>query len=92
MSEEQASTTDFALEHTHEELEPTGYMSLSSAETETIADYSTSLTTFVKENIQKFVLGQRPMSEWDNFQEELSALPIAELLAIYEEAYNRIKG
>lgn len=91
MSEEQASTTDFALEHTHAELEPTEYMSLSSKEAQTIADYSTSLTTFVKENIQKFVLGQRPMSEWDKFQEELSALPIDEVLAIYEEAYNRIK-
>ena len=91
MSEEQAATTDFVLGYTHAELEPTTYMSLSSAESETIADYNTSLDTFVKENLQKFVLGQRPMSEWDKFQEELSALPIAELLAVYEEAYNRIK-
>ncbi len=66
-------------------------MSLSSAESETIADYNTSLSTFVSENLQKFVLGQRPMSEWDKFQKELSALPIDKILAIYEEAYNRIK-
>ena len=91
MSEEQAATTDFALEHTHAELEPTTYMSLSSAEASAIADYNTSLDTFVKENLQKFVLGQRPMSEWDKFQEELSQMPIAEVLAIYEQAYNRIK-
>jgi len=31
------------------------------------------------------------MSEWDKFQAELSQMPIAELLAVYEEAYNRIK-
>ncbi len=91
MSEEQASTTDFCLEHTYPELEPTSYMSLSSAESQAIADNSTSLTTFVQENIQKFILGQRPMSEWDKFQEELAALPIDEVLAIYETAYNRIK-
>ncbi len=91
MSEEQAATTDFVLEHTHAELEPTTYMSLSSAESETIADYNTSLSTFVSENLQKFILGQRPMSEWDKFQEELSQMPIDDILAIYETAYNRIK-
>ncbi len=91
MSEEQAATTDFVLEHTYAELEPTTYMSLSSSESETIADYNTSLSTFVSENLQKFILGQRPMSEWDKFQEELAALPIAEVLAVYERAYNRIK-
>ncbi|MBQ2742917.1 MAG: extracellular solute-binding protein [Oscillospiraceae bacterium] len=91
MSEEQAATTDFVLEHTLPELEPTTYMSMSSAEAEMLADYNTSLNTFVEENLQKFVLGQRPMSEWDKFQAELSKLPIAELLAVYEEAYNRIK-
>ena len=91
MSEEQAATTDFVLEHTLPELEPTTYMSMSSAEAEMLADYNTSLNTFVEENLQKFVLGQRPMSEWDKFQEELSELPIDEVLAIYEEAYNRIK-
>jgi len=91
MSEEQAATTDFALEHTHADLEPTTYMSLSSAETEAVADYNTSLSTFVQENIQKFILGQRPLSEWDEFQAELANLPVDDVLAIYEAAYNRIK-
>ncbi len=91
MSEEQAATTDFALEHTYPELDPTQYMSISSAEAAEIADYATSLGTLVQENIQKFILGQRPISEWDKFQEELSALPIEELLSVYETAYNRVK-
>ncbi len=91
MSEEQASTTDFALEHTYPELDPTMYINFSSADKAKISDYNTTLKTFVEENIQKFVLGQRPISEWDKFQEELSALPIEELLAIYDEAYQKIK-
>ena len=51
MSEEQAATTDFVLEHTLPELEPTTYMSMSSAEAEMLADYNTSLVTFVEENM-----------------------------------------
>ncbi len=91
MSEEQAATTDFVLEHTYPELDPTTYLSLSSDESAEAADYTTSLKTFVQENIQKFILGQRPISEWDQFCEELSELPIEELLSVYEVAYNRIK-
>lgn len=91
VSEEQAATTDFLLENTYPELDPTLYLSLSSEDASKIADYSTTLETFIEENIQKFVLGQRPLAEWDKFQEELSQLPVAELLAVYEEAYNKIK-
>ncbi|MBQ2743903.1 MAG: extracellular solute-binding protein [Oscillospiraceae bacterium] len=91
MSEEQAATTDFVLEYTYPKLDPTVYINLSSAEKAEVADYTTTLGTMVKENIQKFIIGQRPMSEWDEFQKELSSLPIKELLAVYENAYNKIK-
>ena len=56
-----------------------------------IAEYNTSINTVVTENIQKFILGQRPISEWDKFQEELAALPINDLLAVYEGVYARVK-
>ena len=55
------------------------------------ADYSTSIDSFVTENITKFIIGQRSMSEWDTFKAELLELPIDELLAVYEDAYNRVK-
>ncbi|MBE6964953.1 MAG: extracellular solute-binding protein [Ruminococcaceae bacterium] len=87
VSAEQAATTDFILEYTYPELDPTLYMSLSVDDAQKISDLSTSLGTFVSENIQKFVLGQRPLSEWDKFQEELSGLPINDVLAVYEAAY-----
>ena len=91
ISEEQATTTDFILEHTYPELDPTIYLELSAEDSELVADYDTSLKTVVEESLQKFIIGQRPISEWDAFQKELSELPVAELLAIYEKAYNAIK-
>jgi len=91
VSEEQAATTDFILQYTYPNLNPKLYVSLSTEDEQKLADYNTSLVTFVEENIQKFVIGQRPLSEWDKFQAELSELPVDEVLAIYEAAYERIK-
>ena len=91
ISEEQAATTDFMLEHTYPHLDPKMYMEISAEDSALVADYETSLKTVVEENIMKFVIGQRPISEWDTFQKELSELPVQELLAIYEKEYNKIK-
>jgi len=91
ISEEQASTTDFLIEHTYPELDPTSYMQLSSAESQQLADLNTSVDTMVKENITRFIIGQRPLSDWEAFQAELGAQPIDEILAIYENAYQNYK-
>jgi len=91
ISKEQAETTDQILDYTYPHLEPTLYMSLSSDDFNKIQESDTSIATFVMENLQKFVIGQRSMSEWDTFQKELSELPVEDVLSVYEEAYNRIK-
>ncbi len=91
VSKEQYEVTDFLLEHTVSDLNPTMWMALTTEETQKIADLSTTLTTLVSENIQKFAIGQKSLSEWDAFQEELATLPIDEILAIYEAAYNKVK-
>lgn len=91
ISKEQYDVTDFLLEHTVENLNPATWIPLSEEESERIAELSTTLNTFVSENLEKFLIGAKPLSEWDTFQEELSELPIDELLAIYEKAYNRVK-
>ncbi len=87
VSEEQAATTDFCLEHTFEHLNPASYLKFSVDDTEKISQYSTQISTFVEEQLQKFILGQRPLSEWDAFQKELQKYPIKDLLAIYEKAF-----
>ncbi len=91
ISKEQYEVTDFLLEHTVSNLNPTTWIALSTEENEKLADLTTSLDTFVSENVQKFVIGQRPIAEWDSFIEELEKLPVDEVLAIYEEAYNKVK-
>ena len=66
-------------------------MQLSSAESQQLSDLNTSVTTMVNENLTKFIIGQRPLTEWDKFQEELAAQPIDEILAIYDNAYQNYK-
>ncbi len=91
ISEEQAKTTDHILEHTYPHLDPTLYMSLTTDDFNKMQENNTSIGTFVVENLQKFVIGQRPMSEWDAFQKELSELNVENVLSVYEEAYRRNK-
>ena len=90
-SKEQSATTDMILEYTYPNLNPGRWLSFTAEEAKSMADYTTSIKTFVDESIQKFVLGQKPLSEWDQFQKELSELGIEELLKYYETAYNRVK-
>lgn len=91
ISEEQYEVTDFLLEHTVSDLNPTMWLEFTSEENNKISEYTTSLNTFVAENIQKFIIGQRPLSEWESFRKELAKMPVDELLSIYENAYNKVK-
>jgi len=91
MSEEQAATTDFMIEYTYPHLDPSKYIELPSDAATKASDYHTMLKSFIEENLTKFALGQRPMSEWDEFQKDLSEMPVKELLEIYEKAYNEFK-
>ncbi len=90
-SDEQVATTDMILENTVAYYNPARWVSLTDEEATLAADYNTSIASFVTENLTKFIIGQRPMSEWDAFKAELLELPVDELLAVYEAAYNRIK-
>ena len=38
--------------------------------------------------LRKFLLGQKPMSEWDNFVAGLDDMQVDELLQIWDEAYS----
>ena len=91
ISEEQAATTDFIIDNIYPNLDPTLYIQFSGEDSKLISDYKTSLETYVTENIQKFIIGQRDIAEWDVFQTELLEMPIAELLAVYEKAYDRAR-
>lgn len=91
LSDEAAGVVDFIRENTYPKLDPTVYLEFSPDDAALLADYDTSIKTYVEENIQKFIMGQRSLSEWDQFQKDLKGFPIDELLAIYEKAYDKIK-
>ena len=44
--------------------------------------------TYFAENYVLFLLGDKPFSEWDSFQEQLNALGMARITEIYQEAYD----
>ncbi len=90
ISEEQAATTDFIIGNIYPNLDPTLYLEFSADDSKILVDLNTSISTHVEENLQKFIIGQRPMSEWDTFQKGLSELPVADVLSVYEAAYNRV--
>ncbi len=45
--------------------------------------------TYVEENTVKFIMGERPLSEFDDFREELTRFGIEEVLEIQQAAFNR---
>ena len=52
------------------------------------AKYST-LDTYCREQITKFILGTSPMEEWDSFVEDIKGLGAEELRGLAQDAYNR---
>ncbi len=49
----------------------------------------TALNTFVQENVQQFINGTKPMSQWADFVAQCKKLGSDKLVAIYNAAYDR---
>ena len=93
----EASYTDEMVESCHKALEylepqanPTMWVPLTEDELERITTLKSELVSFMEENLSKFLLQQRPMSEWDAFQEDLKQMGVDEMLQIYDTAYKRV--
>lgn len=90
-SEKLRSTTDLCFEHTMKNANPVIYLGFNSEEDAVKGEIGTAVETFVQEQLSKFILGQKPFSEWDTFQKELDSLGVNKLLAVYESAFERVK-
>lgn len=93
----EALYTDEQVEACHEVLqylEPNSYpllwLSLDEDEQREASQINDSLNAYNSENLTKFLLGQRPMSEWDAFQKGFENLQVDDLLEIYTVALNRV--
>lgn len=51
-----------------------------------------SIFNYVSEMQGKFITGQIPMSQWDNYLKELDKMGLQEFIKIYQEAYDSFKA
>ncbi|MFS0611998.1 extracellular solute-binding protein [Lederbergia ruris] len=63
----------------------------SEEEQKVIAIQGEAITKHRDEEIAKFIIGKRDLSEWDAYVQEIKKLGVQELIDIYEEAYNRMQ-
>ena len=56
-----------------------------------IDTYYTGLLTYTQEMLTKFILGQEPLSKFEEFKENIKTMGLEEVLAAYESAYSRVK-
>ncbi|MBQ6846943.1 MAG: hypothetical protein IJO61_07410, partial [Oscillospiraceae bacterium] len=90
-SELVGESRNITLEYIEEEVNPTMWLATNDEEDAVIAQEGTAIQTYTKEMISKFVLGQEPLSKFDEFVATLNEMGLEKLLAAYESAYNRVK-
>lgn len=71
----------------HPELLPT--LSYTKEEADLISSIATDVTTYVSSSLAEFVTGNRPLSDWDSYLEELDNMGLQQLLETAQAAYDR---
>jgi len=66
-------------------------INFASDEQKAIQDILGPINTTVQEELAKFVLGTRPMSEWDAYVKKIESLGISKVLDKYNTAYQKMK-
>lgn len=61
---------------------------LSAKQNQRVADLATVINDYVASESAKFIVGNRPLDEFDNYLAELRDLGIEEYISIYTEAYS----
>jgi len=62
---------------------------LTDEESAQLLEISNTLKTYVDENVTKFIIGQKPMSQYDKFVEEIKAMGVEKGIAVYQAALDR---
>ncbi len=91
-TEEMVEASRKATQYQEDYASPLMWMPLSDEDSQRAADLQTALATYSEEAISKFMLNQKPMSEWDAFVKGLDTMGIDELLAIYDRTYEQLSG
>ncbi|MDY3917922.1 MAG: hypothetical protein SOZ59_02825 [Candidatus Limivivens sp.] len=72
----------------HPELMPT--LVYTAEEAEEISGIATDVKTYVSSSLAEFITGNRPLSDWDNYVEELNNMGLQQLLETAQTAYDRM--
>ncbi|MBQ8004348.1 MAG: extracellular solute-binding protein [Oscillospiraceae bacterium] len=91
----QSATTleseDLIIEHTLPEYPVTLWLDFNEEEEAVLETYKTGLQTYCDEMLIKFMLGQEPLSNFDQYVENAKTMGVDEVLAAYTSAYDRVK-
>ncbi len=89
-SDEQNAQCDLARSHNNDYPSPFFTMAFAEDVDDERTDLWTGINSYCGEVLTKMMLGQTPMSEWENFTNELENMGIERLLEIYQATYDSI--
>jgi putative aldouronate transport system substrate-binding protein len=64
---------------------------LSDADQSIIDRIQPDINTYVAENLAKFLIGEQPLSAWNNYVQTLNSLGLADVLKVRQSQYDRSK-
>ena len=64
-------------------------LSLTTDESAILATYGTDIVTYAAETLPKFVMGDLPLSQWDDYVATLQNMNIGDIIDAYQAAYDR---
>ncbi|MBQ9986422.1 MAG: extracellular solute-binding protein, partial [Oscillospiraceae bacterium] len=90
-SEDIAAVRDMVIENSVDYFNPDSFLAFNKEEAKIKDETFTTCKTYAQEMITKFILGQAPLSQFDEMVETLHEHGVERLLGAYESAYNRVK-
>jgi len=91
MDEDTLEVKELTEKHMLDYITPVRFLAFNADEQKIIDEYATACTTYSEEMLAKFILGQEPLSSFDEFQTTLDELGVQEVIKAYTTAYDRVK-
>ena len=64
-------------------------LSFTEKENDVISQKLNDIETYVDESLVNFIIGNKPMTEWDSYVQEVNHMGMDEVIGIYQDAYDR---
>lgn len=71
---------------------PVGWLAYNESDQATVDQLTTAIETYVEEQVSKFIVGQKPISEWDAYVKQVKTLGVDKLLEVYDRSYKAALG